>query len=100
MADRGRGRRQGLEGLPVNAGEVWAFDAVRSSMRGGDRGALVLTWACSIGLVSLAVWGGSVILGAFGGVALVLALWWTLTKWRSRRDAERQMRRTAARDAP
>jgi hypothetical protein len=100
MADRGGRRRQGLEGLPVNADEVWAFDAVRSSMRGGDRGALVLIWAGSIGLIWLAVWGGSVILGVLGAVALALALWWTLTKWRSRRDAERQMRRAAAREAP
>ena len=102
MSHDERRQRLGLEGLPVTDGDVWAFDAVRGAMRGGDRGGLILAWVVGVALAALAIWGRSVGLGFVSAVALALTLWWTATKWRSWIAAQRQMRRIAAdeREAP
>ena len=82
----------GLEGLPVNDGEVYGFDIVRDITRNAsDLTGLVILWAVAFGVAALALWGRSLGLGIFAAVAALAAGWWTVGKWRSWRDAHRQM---------
>ncbi|HMG28315.1 MAG TPA: hypothetical protein VKH36_16045 [Acidimicrobiia bacterium] len=90
MSSDGRPRkRTGLEGLPANDGEVFALDTVRAGSGRSDTRALIMLWAVGVVAAVLAIWGRSIILGVLTALALPLALWWTIVRWRSRSDARR-----------
>ena len=84
---RRRRNRDGLEGLPVNDGEVFALDGARAAKGGSDVRALVALWVVGVVAVVLAIWARSVILGVFSALAIPLAVWWTIVKVRGRRGA-------------
>ncbi|HMF84560.1 MAG TPA: hypothetical protein VKI01_14930 [Acidimicrobiia bacterium] len=90
-AHRGR-KRRGLEGLPVNDGEVFALDGVRSAKTRSDTRALIVLWLVTVIAVALALWARSIILGVFCALALPIAVWWTIARWRSWSDTRRTPR--------
>jgi hypothetical protein len=99
MGEDRRRKRMGLEGLPVTSGDVYGFGEIRLFMRNsGDGGALACVWVALIALIVVAIWGSSLGLGALSVLLFAVAMWWTISKWRSWSAARRQMRRARARD--
>src|SRR5262245_16798364 len=86
---RRRRNRDGLEGLPVNDGEVFALDGARTAKEGSDVRALTALWVVGVVAVVLTIWARSIILGVFSALAIPLAVWWTIVKVRSRSDARK-----------
>lgn len=80
-------RRRGLEGLPVNDGEVFALDGVRDNKQRSDTRALIALWLVVVIALALAIWARSIILGLFSALALPLALSWTIVRLRSSSDS-------------
>ena len=100
MTEQQPRRREGLEGLPVNASEAWGFDAVRAAATSNsDTAAFVVCWLAVVGTLAVAIWGASIILGIVGALGLVLVGFWTAGKLRSRADTRRMRRHVLAEEA-
>jgi hypothetical protein len=100
MTDEQPRKREGLEGLPINSYEVWGFDTVRAAANNtSDVSAYIACWVAVAVTLALAVWGGSIVLGAIGAFGFVLVAVWTRGKIRRRADARRMRRRVLAQEA-
>jgi len=54
--------------------------------------ALIVLWLVTVIAVALALWARSIILGVFCALALPIAVWWTIARWRSWSDTRRTPR--------
>jgi hypothetical protein len=77
-------RRRGLEGLPVNDGEVFMFDGVRGGLPRREWPLLIFVWVFGAVGAGLAIWEPSLVLGICSALILAFALWMTVSKVRAR----------------